>query len=208
MVTGKDGSKFKSREGTTADADAIIADVILEAKNQTLQSGKAIQLEAGFIEELSKILGIGAIKFAMLRVNPKKSIPFDPKEAVDLHGDTVTFVQYSYVRTKAILTKFDQEVIKPKFENYQFNIEEKAIIEHLFTFSSHLRKAEENYDPSELCHYVLQLAKLFNRFYTQHSILNHENQEIKNYRIYLTSLVSNSLEKSLNLLGILAPERM
>lgn len=208
MVTSKDGSKFKSREGTTADADTIIDDVVLEAKNQTLESKKSIQIEESYLDELSEVLGIGAMKFAMLRINPKKTIPFDPKEAVDLHGDTGTFVQYSFVRSKAILTKYSETIVKPEFKNSKFNLEERALIAHLYTFSSHLKHAEQGYDPSEIAHFALQLAKLFNRFYTQHPILSVDNQILKFERIYLCSITSYYLEKSLNLLGIVAPERM
>lgn len=207
MVTSKDGSKFKSREGTSADADTIIDDVITEAKNQTLSSGKGHELDVEYLEKLSEILGLGALKYAMLHVHPKKSIPFDPKEAVDLHGDTGTFIQYSYVRTHSILSKADN-ISSPDIEDYTWSEEEKNIISHLHSYSLILKKAEEGLDPSEITHFALQLAKLFNRFYTQHSILRADDEHTKSIRLYLTQYTSSFLLKSLNLLGIQAPERM
>ncbi len=208
LVTSKDGSKFKSREGTTADADTIVHEVIEEAKNQTLESGKGDQLERSYLDELSKIIGIGALKFAMLKINPKKSIPFDPKEAVDMHGDTGTFIQYSYVRTRAILSKNEGKALKPDLTKYELNQEEKNILSLLYTYPDYLKKAEEKYDPSEIAHFALQLAKTFNRFYTQHSILKAENEHIATTRLYLVQLCSIYLKKSLYLLGIKAPEKM
>jgi arginyl-tRNA synthetase len=208
MVTGKDGSKFKSREGTTADADAIIDEVVSEAYNQTIQSGKGAQLEEKALSDLSEMLGLGALKFAMLRINPKKTMPFDPREAVDLHGDTGTFIQYSFVRTNSILNKLNGTFIQPEFQSITYNTEEKNLISHIYTFSSHLRQAEENYDPSEIAHFALQLAKLYNRFYTQHSILNADNDQIKAFRLFLTKMSSEYLSKSLSLLGISAPQKM
>lgn len=207
MVVSKDGSKFKSREGTAVDADDIIAATIEEAKKQTLASGKANHFSEEYLQELSKIIGLGALRFGMLKVNLKKSIPFDPVESVDMQGDTGTFVQYSFVRTQAILNKekytYTQSNIPSKMEK-----EEKDLLIHIAQFNKILHVAATQYDPTEIAQYVLTLSKLFNRFYTKHQILNVEDQNIKNFRLYLTYTANYFISKSLNLLGIKSPEKM
>lgn len=208
MVTAKDGSKFKSREGTAADADDIVNSVIEEAKLQTQESGKASFFSEEELHKLSQIIGIGALKYVMLRVHPKKSIPFDPKETVDLHGDTGAFIQYSFVRTNAILKKSNYVFSDSNVKFETLEAEEKELLMHIAGFNKALSNAATQYDPSEIAQFVLQLAKLFNRFYTQHSILNHENESIKKQRLYLTYLAHDFIKKSLFLLGIESPERM
>jgi arginyl-tRNA synthetase len=208
MVTSKDGSKFKSREGTAADADDIIADIIEEAKNQTLETGKANHFSAAYLEDLSRIIGLGALRFSMLKVNPKKNIPFDAKENVDLNGDTAPFIQYSYVRTKALLNKANFEV--PKTIALTKNIEEteKELLLQLAFFGKAIEQAALNYDPSEIAQYAIGLAKAFNRFYHHCGILNIEDEALRNQRLTFTWFTNYILEKSLWLLGIEAPEKM
>lgn len=208
MVTAKDGSKFKSREGTAADADDIVNSVIEEAKNQTIDSGKSSLFTEDELNKLSQTIGVGALKYIMLRVHPKKSIPFDPKETVDLHGDTGAFIQYSYVRTSAILRKSNYVYKSIDIHLKSLEKEEVELLMHLAGFNKSLSLAATLYDPSEIAQFVLQLAKLFNRFYTQQSILNIDDAQIQEQRLFITYCVNKFIEKSLFLLGIEAPERM
>ena len=206
MVLGKDGSKFKSREGTPADADLIVEAVVEEAKAQTLESGKSETLTANEIDEIAESVGLGALKFALLKVTATKNIVFDPKEAVDLNGDTGSFIQYTYVRTKALLAKWEGE--SKNEVNCDLQKEEEHLILQLATYKSTLKRCAEALDPAELAIYTLQLAKIFNRFYTQLPILKEENLEIRGFRMNLTKLTHDLLKKSLTILGIPLPDKM
>ena len=206
MVLGKDGSKFKSREGTPADADLIVEAVVDEAKAQTLESGKAETLTANEIDEIAESVGLGALKFALLKVTATKNIVFDPKEAVDLNGDTGSFIQYTYVRTKALLAKWEGDFKNEV--NFDLQKEEEQLILQLAAYKSILKRCAEALDPAELALYTLQLAKIFNRFYTQLPILKEENIQIRGFRMNLTKLTHDLLKKSLTILGIPLPDKM
>lgn len=206
LVLGKDGSKFKSREGTPADADTIVDAVVDEAKTQTLESGKAETLTEKEIDEIAESVGLGALKFALLKVTATKNIVFDPKEAVDLNGDTGSFIQYTYVRTKALLGKWDAE-FKTELSS-DLHKEEEHLILQLAAYKSTLKRCAEALDPAELALFTLQLAKIYNRFYTQLPILKEENLEIRGFRMYLTKLTFELLGKSLTILGVPLPNKM
>ena len=206
MVLGKDGSKFKSREGTPADADLIVEAVVDEAKAQTLESGKAETLTANEIDEIAESVGLGALKFALLKVTATKNIVFDPKEAVDLNGDTGSFIQYTYVRTKALLAKWEGDFKNEV--NFDLQKEEEQLILQLAAYKSILKRCAEALDPAELALYTLQLAKIFNRFYTQLPILKEENIQIRGFRMNLTKLTHDLLKKSLTIIGIPLPDKM
>jgi len=206
MVLGKDGSKFKSREGTPADADLIVNAVVEEARQQTLESGKANTLSVDELDEIAEFVGLGALKFALLKVTATKNIIFDPREAVDLHGDTGSFVQYTYVRTKALLAKWHEESV---FDfNFSLEREEELLILQLASYKTVLTRCAEALDPAELTLFALQLAKAYNRFYTQLPILKEENTKIRGFRIELTRLTHELLKKSLTILGLPLPEKM
>jgi arginyl-tRNA synthetase len=206
MVLGKDGSKFKSREGTPADADLIVEAVVEEAKAQTMESGKAETLTENEINEIAESVGLGALKFALLKVTATKNIVFDPKEAVDLNGDTGSFIQYTYVRTKALLAKWEGN-----FEsdiNFELHKEEEQLILHLAGYKSNIKRCAEALDPAELALFTLQLAKIYNRFYTQLPILKEDNLNIRGFRMKLTKLTFDLLGKSLTILGVPLPNKM
>jgi arginyl-tRNA synthetase len=206
MVLGKDGSKFKSREGTPADADIIIEAVVDEAKTQTLESGKAETLTQKEIGEISESVGLGALKFALLKVTATKNIVFDPKEAVDLNGDTGSFIQYTYVRTKALLAKWEGE-FNSKI-SFDLHKEEEQLILQLAAYKSTIKRCAEALDPAELALFTLQLAKIFNRFYTQLPILKEENNDVRMFRMNLTKMTYELIAKSLTIIGIPLPNKM
>lgn len=206
MVLGKDGSKFKSREGTPADADLIVDAVVDEARTQTLDSGKAESLTVNEIDEIAESVGLGALKFALLKVTATKNIIFDPKEAVDLNGDTGSFIQYTYVRTKALLAKWDDKF--SQVIDFDLHKEEEDLLLHLSTYKPTLKRCAEALDPAELALFTLQLAKIYNRFYTQLPILKEENEESRRFRMFLTFLTNEILAKSLTILGVPLPNKM
>jgi len=206
LVTSKDGTKFKSRDGTAADADLIMDMVVDEAKEQTLASGKAESMSENELTDLSEVIGLGALKYAMLKVASKKNMVFDPKEAVDLNGDTGVFIQYCFVRTNSVLKKWAGEIaykMPDKIEK-----EEQNLIIQLASYHATIHRASEALDPSEIALYTLDLAKIYNRFYNELNILKEQNQTLMQFRLYLTQLTYNQLGKCLKIMGISAPERM
>lgn len=206
LVLGKDGQKFKSREGTDADADLISDMVVAEAKIQTNESGKSEQFTENELNELAEKIGLGALKYAMLRVTAKKSILFDPKEAVDLNGDTGTFIQYSNVRIKSLLSKWTEEITYNIPEEVE--AEEQNLILNLAAYSQTIQRAADLLDPSEIAQFALGIAKTYNRFYTQLPILKEENITKKMFRLHLTQKTSQTLEKCLQIMGMPIPKRM
>jgi arginyl-tRNA synthetase len=205
MVVSKDGSKFKSREGNAADADDIIESVVEEAKNQTIEHGKSEEMGTVELDQLAETIGIGALRFAMLRVNPKKKILFDPRESIDIHGDTSTFVQYSYARTNSILRKFKDHAAGAVVINNQ---EVKNLIMLHMQYGAAIKEAATQYDPSAIAQYAINLAKTFNRFYNEHSLLNEKDETIVASYLTIVQVTNQLIEKSLYLLGIESPERM
>ncbi|MBN9351460.1 MAG: arginine--tRNA ligase [Chitinophagaceae bacterium] len=206
LTTGK----MKSREGTVVDADDLIDDMIKTSAEQTAALGK---VEGSTDEELSKlyeILGLGATKFYLLRVDPKRKMVFDPKDSIDFHGFTGPFVQYTYARIKSILRKANVSV--EEF-NYDISSEtllplEKQLILQLETFESAVSESGSEMNPSIIANFVYGTAKQFNSFYTEHSVIQAENQAKKNLRLALSIMTANTLCSGLKLLGIQVPERM
>lgn len=206
MITDPDGKKLKSREGTSTKADEEINEAVREAKIQTLKSGKAEEMTKEYVELLSEKTGIAAMRFAFLKISPTKSISYDPKSAIDMNGDTSTFVQYGYVRTHAILQKTGYETKSVEIEKY--HKEEKDLILQLSQYQEVVKRSAKKYDPSEVTNYVLSLTRTFNRFYTQHSIIKAESSNTKESRKLLTIKTSQIIKKCLHLLAIEVPEKM
>lgn len=206
LVLGKNGEKFKSRDGTPADADGIVDMGVVEAKKQVEQSGKADTLSPSEIADIAEKVGVGAVKFSLLKVTATKNVIFNPKEAVDVHGDTGSFIQYTYVRTKSLLAKWN-EPIESSFPEILAKEEEDLVLQ-LATFGDTIWTCVQALDPSDLANYTLQLAKSFNRFYTQLSILNIEKGATQQFRLFLTLATHNTIENCLKIMGIPQPERM
>lgn len=211
--------KMKSREGTVVDADDIVDEMINIAKQKTEELGKVKDFTEDELKELYETIGLGALKFFLLRVDPKKKMVFNPEESIDFHGFTGPFVQYTYARIKSVLRKvmadsslFIEERIK-SYELSGINHEpllplEKDIITQLEQFPAIIEEAATFFDPSKIAVYVFNLAKTFNSFYTEHSIANAENEEKKYLRYMLSEFTANTIHTSMQLLGIKVPERM
>ncbi len=202
--------RFKSREGKTADADDLIAEVLRIAEEKTKELGKIEGFTDEQAKELYKTIGLGALKYFVLRVNPYKKIIFNPEESIDFHGHTGPFVQYTHARIKAIMRKAGETTV-PQFETVtQLTLGdvERELIIHLGEYENTVHAAAEKYDPSEIANYVYTLAKLYNKFYHDFPILNAGTEEEKKFRVALSNETGVVIKKAMKLLGIEVPEKM
>jgi arginyl-tRNA synthetase len=202
--------KMKSREGTVVDADDLVEEMVAIARQKTEELGKVKDFTQEALTELYDTIGLGALKFFLLRVDPKKKMVFNPEESIDFHGFTGPFIQYTHARIKSILRK-SGEVIDLQHSAQQQEALlplEKQLGIHLETFPSVLQDAAIEHDPSKVAIYVFNLAKIFNSFYTEHSIGHAENEEKKILRLQLAQLTAQVIKTAMKVLGIKVPERM
>ena len=197
--------KMKSREGTVVDADELVDGMIQIAKEKTESLGKVDDFTAAQLEKLYDTIGLGALKFFLLRVDPKKKMIFNPEESIDFHGFTGPFIQYTHARIKSILRKTGTTVNQVGTSLLPL---EKALAMQLANFSAEVNEAAEALDPSKLAIYAFNLAKLFNSFYAELSIANAETEDKKNLRIQLGILTAATLKQAMQVLGIEVPEQM
>lgn len=197
--------KMKSREGTVVDADDLVDEMIKISKEKTEALGKVNDFSPTQLEALYNTIGLGALKFFLLRVDPKKKMIFNPEESIDFHGFTGPFIQYTHARIKSILRKTGTNVSLAI--NELMPLEKQLAIE-LATFPDIIHEAAENLDPSKIAIYAFNLAKLFNTFYTEHSIANADSDIKKNLRIKIGILTAATLEKAMGCLGITLPDQM
>ncbi len=198
--------KMKSREGTVVDADDIVDEMISTAQHHTEALGKVKDFTAEELKSLYNTLGLGAMKFYLLRVDPKKKMIFNPEESIDFHGFTGPFVQYTYARIKSILRK---EPLTKNLASTDILLPlEKEVLVVLEQFSTIINDAAKELNPSVIANYIFLLAKTFNSFYTEHSIANAETTDKKNLRLQLSVMTSNVLKNGMQMMGINMPERM
>ncbi len=200
--------RMKSREGTVVDADDLIEEMVKVAAQKTEESGKVKDFTTAELTELYDTLAIGALKFFLLRVDPKKKMVFNPEESIDFHGFTGPFVQYTHARIQSILRKetpahFDVGSISTPLLKL-----EKELLLKLEEFSDTVKAAAQDFNPSLIAIYVFTVAKLYNVFYTEHSVLNAETPERKNLRLHICALTARVIKSGMHLLGIKVPERM
>jgi arginyl-tRNA synthetase len=198
--------RMKSREGTVVDADDLVVEMNAIAAKHTLESGKVKDFTEDELKELYDIIGLGALKFFLLRVDPKKRMIFNPEESIDFHGFTGPFIQYTHARIKSILRKESPSV--PLAKNNGLLGLEKELLLLLEQYPSMLQQAAEEYNPSLLAIYAFNVAKTYNSFYTELSVLNAESEEKKQLRLYICQLTANVIKDAMRLLGIRVPERM
>ncbi len=207
LTTGK----MKSREGTVVDADDLVDEMIATAKHHTEELGKVKDFTEDELKELYEILGLGAMKFYLLRVDPKKRMIFNPEESIDFHGFTGPFVQYTYARIQSILRKIGET--NESMVNGQSSMEkllplERQLLIFLEKYANVVEQAAEELNPSVIANYAFHLAKTFNSFYVEHSVANAESEEKKNLRLHIAVMTATVIKSALQLLGIKVPERM
>ncbi|MFT4644479.1 MAG: arginyl-tRNA synthetase [Planctomycetota bacterium] len=206
MVSLPEG-KMKSREGTVVDADDLIQSMIDTATQHSKELGKVDDLPAEEVTILNRKIALAALKFFILKVNPKKGVMFNPKESIDFQGNTGPFIQYTYTRINSMITKNDFDVTNVS-NDFKLEKVEKDLILELHKLPSVISSASKNYDVSELASYIYNLAKAYNKFYANVSVIKAETTELKNFRLSLSSFVAKTLKANLLILGIEVPERM
>ena len=198
--------RMKSREGTVVDADDMIAEMVNVAKNKTEELGKVKDFTEDELIELYDTIALGALKFFLLRVDPKKRMIFNPEESIDFHGFTGPFVQYTHARIKSILrkqaTSNELRVSSPLLKL------EKELIILLEQYPTTIEQAVVEHNPSIIAIYIFNVAKLFNSFYTEHSVMKAESEEKKQLRLQIAAMTANIIASGMSLLGIKVPERM
>ena len=200
--------KMKSREGTVVDADDLVAEMISISQQKTEELGKVKDFTAAELAELYTTIGLGALKFFLIRVDPKKKMVFNPEESIDFHGFTGPFIQYTHARIKSILRKLETTNTTTVTAPTPLLPQEKTLIIQLEQFPSIIAEAAQDHDPSKLAIYIFNLSKTFNSFYSEHSIAHAETTEKQALRILVAQLTAHVLKKGMSLLGIAVPERM
>lgn len=206
--------KMKSREGTVVDADELVDEMISTSQRLTEELGKVKDFTPEELKELYDIIGLGAMKFYLLRVDPKKTMIFNPEESIDFHGFTAPFVQYTYARIKSILRKESVNGQSPKTIASEMEANtgllnlEKAVIVILEQYPVILEQACLEHNPSVIANYIFNLAKTFNSFYAEHSIANAETTLKKQLRLHIAGMTANTIQSGMQLMGIRVPERM
>jgi arginyl-tRNA synthetase len=200
--------KMKSREGTVVDADDLIAEVVLEARKNSEERGVLADLTDAERSEIIRKIGLAALKYFIIKVQPQKRMTFDPKESVDMQGQTGPYIQNAFVRIQSVLRKagdFDANIAK----NYiEFVLEEREIIQQLYQYPSVIEESALQYDPSAIANYAYALAKNYHRFYHEHSILKADDLAVRSFRLCMSKAVGSVLNHSMNLLGIEMPDKM
>jgi len=197
--------KMKSREGTVVDADELMDEVVAIAKKQTEELGKTDGMSSKELTELYEVLGIGALKYYLLKVDAKKRMMYDPKESIDFQGNTAPFIQYTYTRIASLLRAAEKVDFKfPK----ELNPVEKDLIKLINNYPNVITSAANNYNPSEVSNAVYELAKTFNKFYHEHTILGEQDNNTRSFRITLSNMVGETIKHGFNLLGIQVPDKM
>lgn len=201
--------KMKSREGTVVDADDLIDGMVATAKETTEELGKVDGFTQDELETLYQTIGMGALKYFILKVDPKKKMLFDPKESIDFNGHTGPFIQYTHARIKSILRKFEGNTQTITIsEAITLHEKEKELIKLQYEFPIILTESANTYNPAVVANYIYELTKLFNQFYNECPVLKEENNTIKEFRIKLIDTTASIIKNGMSCLGIDVPERM
>ena len=200
--------KMKSREGTVVDADELLSSVINEAKSLTSERGFLEELSQEEILDICKKIGNSGLKYFLLKVDPRRKMSFNPKETIDLSGHTGPFIQYTFVRIMSLLKKsedFDNEF---NIEDLKINSKELEVLKFISNFPDILGQSAKELSPYLLANYLYSLVKSYNSFYQDHPIITEDNYDLRNFRVQMSKLVSEIIEKGMNILGIEMPDRM
>ena len=198
--------RMKSREGTVVDADDFMQEMVDTAKSIAKDLGKLDGMSDQEANELYEIVGMGALKYFMLKVDPKKRMLFNPEESVDFNGNTGPFIQYTYARIQSLQRKYTDEVLIPK--SVEITNNEQEIIKQLMEFPSTIQEAAANYSPALMANYVYDLVKEYNTYYQNTAILTAESEELINFRLALSIKVGEVIKTAMRMLGVAVPDRM
>lgn len=207
MVELPDG-KMKSREGTVVDADELIDEMLQTAKQTTIDLGKTADFTEDEANKLYNTIALGALKYFILKVDPKKKMMFNPKESIDFHGNTGPFIQYTYARIQSIFRKHKNSINFNTDLNIELSLKEKELLNLLSRFPDLVKESAKLFSPSEIANYVFDLCREFNQFYHEYPILKEEIEEKKYFRLKLINLIGVTIKNSFKLLGISVPEKM
>lgn len=203
--------KMKSREGTVVDADDLMEEMISTARETSQELGKLDGLSEAEVEDISRIVGLGALKYFILKVDARKNMTFNPKESIDFNGNTGPFIQYTYARIQSVLRRATEEGMQldnTLSTSIELSNKEEGLIQMLAEFAEVVRQAGADYNPSVIANYTYELVKEYNQFYHDFSILREENSDVKQFRVALSANVGKIIRLAMALLGIEVPNRM
>ena len=203
--------KMKSREGTVVDADDLMEEMINTAGEISQELGKASEMTEEEAKQIARIVGLGSLKYFILKVDPRKNMTFNPKESIDFNGNTGPFIQYTYARIRSVLRKAAESgIVLPETlpTGYTLSEKEENLIQMLADYASVVREAGSAYSPALIANYTYDLVKEYNQFYHDFSILREEDEALKRFRLVLSANVAKIVKSGMALLGIEVPERM
>ena len=209
MVELPDG-KMKSREGTVVDADDLMDEMVATARAIAEEQGKGKDMPAEEAAEVARRVGLGSLKYFILKVDPRKNMTFNPKESIDFNGNTGSFIQYTYARIRSLLRKAEELgiALPATFAGLTISTKEQELIAKVSEYADIVEEAARTYSPAVIANYVYDLVKEYNQFYHEFSILKEENEELRAFRLALSEVVARTIAAGFSLLGIEMPERM
>ena len=202
--------KMKSREGTVVDADDLMDEMVDNAKKTSEELGKLDGMPQEEADKIAEIIGLGALKYFILKVDPRKNMTFNPKESIDFNGNTGPFIQYTYARIQSVLRKAAEAGIERTFDPEKVTLGDKeiALIQRLADFADIVAEAGRNYSPALIANYAYDLVKEYNQFYHDYQIMRESDQNVRAFRLNLSEAVGNAVRRAFWILGIDVPERM
>lgn len=203
--------KMKSREGTVVDADDLVDEMVGTARETSLELGKLDGLTEAEAEDIAEMVGMGALKYFILKVDPRKNMTFNPKESIDFNGNTGPFIQYTHARIKSVLRKAEELGLKAEATPdvaKSLSDKELYLIQLIDSFPATVKDAAEGFSPAIIANYIYELAKEFNQFYHEYSILKETDEALRNFRLLLASTTGKVIRTGMDLLGVRVPDRM
>jgi arginyl-tRNA synthetase len=203
--------KMKSREGTVVDADDLMDEMVNTAREMSKELGKLDGLDDTEKEDIFRTIGMGALKYYMLKVDPVKNMLFNPRESIDFDGNTGPFIQYTYTRIRSVFRKSsDMGIVMPSIvqTDIAINAKEKSLLKLIYEYPSVIQASGDSFNPSLIANFIYDLVKEFNQFYHDYSILKEENETVRDFRLVMSDVVSGIVKRGMELLGIEMPERM
>lgn len=203
--------KMKSREGTVVDADDLVDEMVATAKETSQELGKLEGVSEQEANNIARMVGMGALKYFILKVDPKKNMTFNPKESIDFNGNTGPFIQYTHARIQSILRKAADQGISISATlaaDISLSVKEEGLVQQVAEYASIVKQAGDEYNPALIANYIYDLVKEYNQFYHDYTILKEENADLKNFRLILSDNVGRVVKSGMSLLGIEVPDRM